>query len=183
MSRLFLAYWPSPAKAAEIRPWVQQAHSLYGGRMMRPDTLHMTLAFLGRAAPAQVQALVSDCAGWRLPAGSLLLNEPGRFPRAKVVWLGPSSPGSSALAWLHDAHERLWSYLAPWGWQPREAVFRPHVSLLRKAGPGDLAALRGRPVEWTPGRCVLAGSLPTAARSRYILLADVPLEAVADADT
>jgi len=174
--RLFFAYWPSPPKADEISPWVRRAHALYGGRMMRTDTLHMTLAFLGEADEVAAQQLAEACVRWMLPSGAMVLREPGRFRNAKVVWLGPSASEPSSLAWLHQANERLWSHLAPLGWRAREPVFRPHVSLLRNAGAGDPEALKGVPVNWTPGRCVLVASRPTATGSRYTMLAEIPLE-------
>lgn len=173
--RLFFAYWPSASEVEEILPWARNAHALYGGRMMRADTLHMTLAFLGETAPPAISQLADACAGWRLPTGSMLLREPGCFPRAKVVWLGPAADAGS-LEWLHQAHARLWACLAPLGWQPRESAFRPHVSLLRNAAPASLDRLTGPAITWTPGRCVLVGSQPTASGSRYTELAEVPLE-------
>ncbi|NLC34840.1 MAG: RNA 2',3'-cyclic phosphodiesterase [Alcaligenaceae bacterium] len=173
--RLFFAYWPSPSKAEAMAPWVQSAHALYGGRMMRTDTLHMTLAFLGQADEAATQHLVAACQEWTLPSGSMVLREPGRFLNAKVVWLGPAAAEPASLEWLYRANEQLWAQLAPLGWSPRETAFRPHVSLLRNAGPGPLEALQGPTVHWTPKRCVLVGSRPTQAGSRYTVLAEIPL--------
>lgn len=174
--RLFFAYWPSVEKAGEIVPWVRSAHVLYGGRMMRTDTLHMTLAFLGQADEADTRRLIEACEHWRLPAGSMVLREPGCFRKARVVWLGPSTPEAPSLAWLYQANERLWAYLAPLGWQARESAFRPHVSLLRNAAPTGLGALKETEVHWTPERCVLVGSQPTETGSRYTVLAEVALE-------
>jgi len=176
MMRLFFAYWPSPGTVAAIEPWVHGAHALYGGRMMRADTLHMTLAFLGPAEPARALALAEACGGWRLPSGSMVLHEPGRFRKPGVVWLGPDLSDRAGLSWLFEANERLWSLLGPYGWQRREPVFRPHVSLLRNAGPGDLSLLRGPAVPWAPERCVLVGSQPGQAGSHYTVLAELPLE-------
>lgn len=190
--RLFFAYWPSPEKAAEIEPWVKQAHALFGGRMMRTETLHMTLAFLGEVDPTALEELVAACTAWQLPTGSMTLRQPGRFKNAKVVWLGPDSGRESeemgsdpnkeklgsdpiSLAWLQRAYDELWAHLAPLGWQPREAAFRPHVSLLRNAGPGELDVLQGTAVHWSPERCVLVGSRPTSEGSRYTVLAELPL--------
>ena len=175
--RLFFAYWPSPATAEALVPWVRSAHALCGGRMMRTDTLHMTLAFLGTADEAAARALAQACAGWRLPSGSMTLREPGRFRNAKVVWLGPDQSHPAALEWLYEANRRLWAYLAPLGWAPREPGYRPHVSLLRNAGVADLGRLRGPEVVWMPERCVLVASSPSATGSRYTMLAEIPLEA------
>lgn len=173
--RLFFAYWPDSEKIQEILPWVRGAHALCGGRAMRPETLHMTLAFLGQADADAARRLADLCAGWALPSGSMVLNEPGRFPRARVVWLGPSATESASLTWLYDANRQLWEHLAPLGWQGRESVFRPHVSLLRNAGPAPLDGLSGPDVHWTPRRCVLVASEPTDAGSHYTVLAEVPL--------
>lgn len=174
--RLFFAYWPSASKAGEIVPWVRNAHALFGGRMMRTDTLHMTLAFLGQADGVSTQRLVEACRQWTLPTGSMTLDEPGRFRNAKVVWVGPSAAGTPQLAWLYQAHKQLWAHLATQGWHARDATFRPHVSLLRNAGPGDLGDLKGPAVQWQPERCVLVGSNPTEKGSRYTLLAELPLQ-------
>lgn len=174
--RLFFAYWPTAEKAEEIAPWVHSAHAVYGGRMMRTDTLHMTLAFLGQADETETGRLIEACVHWRLPSGSMVLREPGCFRKAKVVWLGPSAAQPASLAWLHQANERLWGYLAPLGWQARESAFRPHVSLLRNAALARLDDLKGAEVSWTPERCVLVGSRPTETGSRYTMLAEVALE-------
>lgn len=171
--RLFFAYWPSASTAQAIEPWVENANQLFGGRKMRLNTLHMTLAFLGETDAARSERLVTACNHWALPAGSMVLNRPGRFKHARVVWLGPDTEGR--LDWLFDAHARLWAHLAPLGWYPREAQFRPHVSLLRNAGPGDVEALKGPPVPWRPDRCVLVGSRPSERGSHYTLLAELPL--------
>lgn len=173
--RLFFAYWPSATKAAEIVPWVQNAHELFGGRMMRTDTLHMTLAFLGETEPDVIERLVAACHEWALPSGSMVLNQPGRFKNAKVVWLGPEQSAEGSPDWLHIAYRELWSRLQPLGWQAREPQYRPHVSLLRNAGPGELQALKGPSVTWAPDRCVLVGSRPSERGSHYTVLAELPL--------
>ena len=191
--RLFFAYWPSSEKADEISEWVRRAHSLYGGRMMRTETLHMTLAFLGKVGEEERQRLVQACGQWSLPTGDMVLHEPGCFRHAKVVWVGPGSPetddstanrhtghtSSTDLRWLYSAQERLWHYLAAVGWWQRESGFRPHVSLLRNAAPGTLDELSGPSVSWTPDRCVLVGSRPTETGSQYTMLAEIPLIATA----
>lgn len=175
--RLFFAYWPTPQEADKILPWVYAAHALCGGRMMRRDILHMTLAFLGETDDAATHRLIDASRQWVLPAGSMLLREPGCFRNAKVVWLGPAATESCPLEWLYQANTRLWSYLAPLGWNASESEFRPHVSLLRNARAADLSALTGAEVHWTPGRCVLVGSQPASTGSHYTVLAELAVEA------
>src|SRR5690606_7323542 len=52
--RVFFALWPDARTAAVLSGWAQDAHAMCGGRIMRPDTLHLTLAFLGMVPHARV---------------------------------------------------------------------------------------------------------------------------------
>ena len=45
--RLFYALWPDATLAQTLSDWTAQARLHSHGRPMRPETLHMTLAFLG----------------------------------------------------------------------------------------------------------------------------------------
>lgn len=171
MERLFFALWPSPETAQEIMAWVHDAHVLCGGRMMQAETLHMTLAFLGDTSPERVEQLVQAAPAWTLPTGSMVLQHVGRFDGPRVVWAGPAAYDKGGIPWLAQAYDRLWLHLEALGWQRPETVFRPHVSLLRKADEGDLAALRRPPITWTPAQCVLVASRPSDSGSYYQVLA------------
>src|SRR3546814_10607201 len=58
-ARLFFALWPGPALAATLAHWAAQAQAACGGRAMRPDTLHLTLAFLGARSEEHTSELQS----------------------------------------------------------------------------------------------------------------------------
>jgi 2'-5' RNA ligase len=73
---------------------------------------------------------------------------------------------------LYDA---LWGRLEERGWERPPGVFRPHVSLLRKAQPGDVSVLQRPPLTWTPAGCVLVASQPREGGSHYQVLARMPL--------
>lgn len=172
--RLFFALWPSAETAAEISAWAHEAHALCGGRIMRTETLHMTLAFLGNTPAGKAAALVEAAPAWAVPSGTLELRHIGRFSGPRIVWAGPSANDDERIPWLDEAYATLWSFLENLGWQRPRAVFRPHVSLLRKAGACDLGALRRPPIVWTPQRCVLVASRPSAQGSHYQILASLP---------
>src|SRR3546814_9731632 len=65
------------------------------------------------------------------------------------------------------------------GWTRPDAIFRPHFSLWRKAGPGDVQTLRRPPLAWMPDRCVLVASTPSEGGSRYQELARLPISQAA----
>src|SRR5690606_32306650 len=52
--RIFFGLWPSPDTAQEIMALAHEAHAECGARIMRAETLHLTLAFLGSTSPAKV---------------------------------------------------------------------------------------------------------------------------------
>lgn len=172
--RLFFALWPSATDAERMMAWVHDAHNAVGGRMMRVDTLHLTLAFLGNTPLDRVQALVQAVPSWPAPVAPVTLRRFGRFAGPRVVWAGPETQDSPS--WLSHLHDDLWCRLLAMGWQRPDGQFRPHVSLLRKAGPGELAALHRPPLIWMPDQCVLVASQPTEGGSTYQVLARMPLQ-------
>src|SRR5690606_22910547 len=114
--RLFFALWPSADDAARIAVWAHDAHAAVGGRIMRPETLHLTLAFLGATAAEQVNALVLAASGWRAPVGTIVLRRFGRFAGPRVVWAGPGADDCDRVAWLDHLYDDLWIRLEAMGW-------------------------------------------------------------------
>jgi 2'-5' RNA ligase len=114
-------------------------------RWTRPDSIHLTLQFLGDVPPDQVEAVAgalrAACAG-RVPFVFELAGA-GVFPnlhRPRVVWVGVVEP-SGALGTLQ---QRVVQALTPLGFSPGERGFTPHLTIgraARDAGPRDLAAL------------------------------------------
>lgn len=163
---------------------------------MRQETLHLTLAFLGNTPQDRVQQLVRAAPGWRVPAGQVVMSRFGRFQGPRIVWAGPRPGDIECVQWLDAVYDRVWSNLESMGWQrphagghdegarPEDAVapriagasaFRPHVSLLRRAGPGDLAALERAAYVWRPQQCVLVASQPREGGSFYQVIARMPM--------
>lgn len=173
--RIFFALWPSQETARELMHWVRDAHALCGGRMMTPETLHLTLAFLGSVPGDLADELARKATDWPVQVGPVTLERYGRFAGPRVVWAGPGSDNVDQHAWLHALYNALWQRLEPYGVKPDHPQFRPHVSLLRRAGQQDLAALPERVLTWMPQRCVLVASDPSDRASRYTVLATLPM--------
>ena len=170
--RVFFALWPDADTAATLSGWAQQAHAAFGGRIMQPDTLHLTLAFLGQVSHAQAEELASWLSQSALIGGTVRLDRYGCFRGPQIVWAGPSS----TPPWLNGLHGWLWRALQRQGHARPDESFRPHVSLLRRAGPWDAGRLAApEPLDWTPRRCVLAASSPGDSGSFYDMLAECPL--------
>ncbi len=166
--RLFFALWPTPDVVPGIMQCVRAAHQVCGGRMMRADTLHMTLAFLGHVNQARSQELIQAAQTWTVDTGRITLRRTGRFDSPGVVWAGPDPDQPE---WLYGVYDRLWDSLAGLGWTRPDHPFRPHVSLLRNAGPGE--GIPCPPISWVSGSAVLVASTPQADNSYYQVLASV----------
>uniref|UniRef100_UPI00333F7A58 RNA 2',3'-cyclic phosphodiesterase n=1 Tax=Castellaniella defragrans TaxID=75697 RepID=UPI00333F7A58 len=168
-----MALWPDPATVRALSRQAARAHALCGGRPMRADTLHLTLAFLGTVAGDRIASLRAMVRSWTPRGGELVLDRVGRFKGPRIVWAGPADPWP---AWLDALYMDLWDRLGRLGFAGAGDRFRPHVSLLRKAGPADLAPLAGeRPIVWRPRRCVLVASVPRETGSYYEPLAECPV--------
>lgn len=103
-------------------------------RWVRPDTLHLTLVFLGEvsreegaAAGAALASVVPRHPTFELELGGLGMFPDGKRPR--VLWLGA---GAADLAGLQDDVEAA---LVQTGvFEPDERRFRGHVTLARVRG-------------------------------------------------
>jgi 2'-5' RNA ligase len=173
--RQFFALWPSARDARAIMDWAHDAHRCCGGRIMRQDTLHITLAFLGETSSGRACQLIEAAPCWPAPVGQVTLRRFGRFAGPRIVWAGPGRDDNDRTPWLDALHDSLWGRLQAMGWNRPASVFRPHVSLLRRAGQADLSALRRAPLAWTPEKCVLVASQPAQTGSYYKVLASMPI--------
>ncbi|QVQ25907.1 RNA 2',3'-cyclic phosphodiesterase [Achromobacter deleyi] len=165
--RLFFALWPSPRLAASLAGWAEQARLVSGGRVMRTETLHLTLAFLGPVDTALADELACATPERPLAPGEVAMDHYGVFSRQRILWAGPAN----IPAGLQNAHDELWQWLGGYGLAAPPQPFRPHVTLLRNIvhthPPGETPA----PLSWRYDRMVLVASESLTGGSRYRIVA------------
>jgi RNA 2',3'-cyclic 3'-phosphodiesterase len=115
-------------------------------RWCAPETIHLTLKFIGACDPATSEAVTRVLEDERLRVGPLPLRISGlgRFGRggeARVVWAGVEP-----LPALNELHAGIESLLVPLGLAREERPFSPHLTLGRGKG-GDCRALLARLAE------------------------------------
>ena len=55
--RSFLACWPDKSIVQQLNRYADSIKEQVGGRVVKPENLHVTLAFLGDLLPAQISAV------------------------------------------------------------------------------------------------------------------------------
>lgn len=165
--RLFYALWPDATLANALAGWAEQARPATGGRIMRTESLHLTLAFLGNIDIESAEELIEAPPVHRLQPGTLTLDQYGVFHRQRILWAGPSRIPDA----LQAAHDGLWLWLSGYGVQPPAQPFRPHVTLLRDADPAKAPETGPEPLTWHYDRMVLVASESRQDGSRYRVVA------------
>lgn len=173
-ARVFFALWPDKEVRRALERPARDCARLLGGRAMRPDTLHLTLAFIGDVAVDRLPALQDAAAAVAGASFSFTLDRLGFWAHNRIVWAGSRQP-AAGLAQLAGA---LGECLRQAGW-PGEAKagqdFAPHVTLVRKVGEQRPQLPPLPPLAWHCRRFVLVRSRLSAAGADYETLAQWPL--------
>jgi 2'-5' RNA ligase len=177
MPRVFFALWPDADAASRLHTIARCWHEVLGGRVMREDSLHATLAFVGDVAPQRLPDLRAVAAGIRLPGMPLAFDRGGCWRHNQIAYLG--------LRETPDALRCLWSALAAGlraaDFSIETRPFSPHITLLRKANclAFDAATEKENPatepVVWSVRDFVLVMSSISANGSRYEQIGAWPL--------
>lgn len=159
--RLFFALWPDDATRDALNRTGKWLHQHWGGRRMRADTLHITLAFLGATPADRLDALIACADAVCAEPYELLLDQPGYWRHNRIGWLGASETPAQHAALVEALNARLRA--AGFPVDPRPHV--PHVTLLRKSLGGALPECR--PVNWPIGDFVLVKSVTASDGAQY----------------
>lgn len=164
--RLFFALWPDDDARAELARVAESLELHHAARLVPPEKMHVTLAFMGNTSADQQSCFEQAADGVKGKPFRLVLDHFGHFPRPQMFWLGPTEYPEV----LGVLVKRLVSALETCGFEPEQRPYRPHVTLARK--------VRGRPetgsasMEWSCDDFCLVES----AGGKYSVLRRWPLE-------
>jgi 2'-5' RNA ligase len=101
-------------------------------RWVRPESIHLTLQFLGDVAPSQIEAIADALRGTcaNQPPFMCQLRELGVFPnprRPRIVWIGVTEPSGA----LKALQKKVTLALEPLGFEPERRPFTPHLTVGR----------------------------------------------------
>ena len=143
--RAFVAIGMSPEVRAGIAAAIEPLRASGAAvRWLRPESIHLTLQFLGYVSDDRIPEICAALADaiTPLPPFAMHLEGLGAFPdmrRARVWWIGVRP--SRSLETVHFAVEGA---LARLGFEPEARTFHPHLTVaraMREARRVDAAAV------------------------------------------
>jgi 2'-5' RNA ligase len=160
-ARLFVALDLPEETRAEIVAWGGRELADPALRLVPPESLHVTLAFLGYTPEKEIERLGRVVAGLAAAAAEIRLGDPvgkpsGKHPR--LFALPAESPAAVELQGeLEDRLVEMRLY------EPEKRPFWPHVTVAR-VKPEGKGGRRPRPLSKAPGRLPKALSRPVLCR-------------------
>jgi RNA 2',3'-cyclic 3'-phosphodiesterase len=163
--RVFFALWPAATVARRLHALARTLQRECGGRVMRTETLHLTLAFLGDQTPERVAESIEIARRIEFAPFAVKMDTVGCWMHNHIVWAGCTVPppelgtlAASLEAGLGAAHFPL-----------DERDFAPHMTLVRNAlrrpAPRAFDA-----ISWDVGELVLVVSQRKADGAHYRVL-------------
>lgn len=141
-----------------------------GGRVMRRDSLHLTLHFLGDVAESELPWICRAAATVRGQEFSFSLDMLGYWRHNRIVWAGCREP----VPPLAELAVALVVALRDGGQADGRSTFSPHLTLLRKASQPAVLEM-AKPLLWPVREFVLVESVLTGTGPRYVILGRWPL--------
>lgn len=169
-ARVFFAIWPAAAISRRLHKEGERAHATTGGRRMRRDTLHLTLAFIGDIARERLDALRAAADKVAFAPFTLRLDRIAGWRHNHIVWAG----ATELPAELESLVSQLNAALAEGGFPVERRKFAAHVTLLRNARGEFPAAELDPPIDWPVGEFVLVESDLRPEGAQYTVVASWP---------
>jgi len=175
--RVFFALWPDDEATAHLSALAHDLAARGGGRVTRPASLHLTLAFVGAVAPGRIPLLEEIAGAVRAGSFELSLDRLGFWAQRGILWAGcrqtPAPLRRLAGALVADVRAAGFAIDHRSG-----GDLVPHVTLARRARCAALPRL-GTPVTWQVSEFALVESHLQPAAASYRTLAGFPLAAAA----
>lgn len=161
--RLFFALWPPPVLCSRFHDWAGTLRERSGGRTTRPESIHLTLAFLGAQSIDRYRLAVDAARDVDGVPFDLHLDRVGYFRHNRIVWAGPSVIPEPLAALARSLARRLDEA----GFALERRAFAPHVTLLRNARePIDAPLPR---TTWHVAEFALIESVRDEYGSKYVV--------------
>lgn len=162
--RLFFALWPGDDVRRAMWQTGGRLHEVWSGRRMKPDTLHMSLVFLGDTPAERLDELRTLAARMQGRAHALSFKQAACWRHNKVGFLSPEDTPPALVQLVYGLEESLDAASFKFDQRP----YKPHVTLLRNTR--CTTQVMFEPIAWHPEEFVLVASDLTEHGPVYQLL-------------
>lgn len=169
--RVFFALWPDDAERAALAAWQPLVHKLCGGRIIRADTVHNTLVFLGNIEASRLEALYLAAQEADGGAFDLQFDAACYWKHNHIVFASPSRVPKQLEKLVHRLEQNLTEH----GFEFDKRPYKPHVTLLRNAKWGSEPLPAMKKATWKVKDFALVQSAPDEKGANYKVLARFPL--------
>ena len=127
--RVFFALWPDTAVRQSLLAAQAGLHAITGGRRMRPETLHMTLVFIGELATDRLPELLNAAGRVQAPGFDIAFDRVECWRRNHIAHLGVSETPIALADLVGQLETALKALRIPFDQRP----YTPHITLVRNA--------------------------------------------------
>ncbi len=169
--RLFFALWPEDSARNVLTELMRSLQPKAPARWIRPENIHMTLAFLGDVETERLECLASIARAINSASFELELDQIEHWRKPQVICLTPSA--SSPI--LEKLATDLTARLRDGGFKWEQRPYRAHLTLARKAAHLPAQIQLERPVFWKSTGFVLVESIRDTHLPHYTVAQSWPL--------
>ena len=169
-ARVFFALWPSAAIQQKLHAIAKQLQPECKARVMRTETLHLTLQFIGNIKRADLPKLIAAASKVATPPFTLELEKVAFWKHNHIAY----ATLKNHAPMLNELVAALKTLLAAQGVVYADTQFSAHVTLMRNV-EHTLQAQDFAAIEWQVDSFVLVESEITDQGARYRILHQWPL--------
>lgn len=125
--RVFFAVWLDADTLTAVEAVQSRLLDISGGRLIVPETIHLTLSFVGDIMPERLDELVAIGNQIRLPPFQFCINKISCSETSRVAWASSKQVPEA----LMNLQSTLDSLVVKAGFPLDLRPFRPHITLLR----------------------------------------------------
>lgn len=161
-ARLFFALWPEAACRNQLSATGRKLAMVCGGRLMRTETLHMTLLFIGPVDRSLIPLLETAASGLRFSSFEFGLDRLACWRHNRIAYAAPEVAPEA----LRHLATQLRAAVDATGIGVDRKPFVPHVTLLRNIERNFIAQTIS-PLNWTVSSVALVESVSTGHGVQY----------------
>ncbi|MBI5937225.1 MAG: RNA 2',3'-cyclic phosphodiesterase [Betaproteobacteria bacterium] len=129
LARVFFALWPDEALRQQLHQASGLLHQAHGGRRMPPDTVHLTLLFIGSLPRERLPELQAPADAIQAPKFDVAFDQADCWRHNRIAFLTASQPPAG----LFDLVRSLETQASMAGIAFDRRPYKPHITLVRNA--------------------------------------------------